>query len=508
MENQERHNFYREVVRIGAETPADIAKAYPLGLRMTSEQVTGWLTRFNRTAQMPLRRDPPRLVNSFKIGADPEFIFRHGGRRVPATALSLKTGLAFGADQNGRLVELRPKAYRSALKVVASILQELRWLAVTLPMTQKYDWLAGAWQFGDGIGGHVHFGRKRETRAQEVDALANIMAALTHIGTYSKEEVGRRMQGDDRGQVYGKLDDIRLQNHGYEYRAFPSWLDSPWTTFLTLVLAKLAVYDPNVVMGWADGVKSVRQWKVALRNLLALYRGRDDDAELALWALDKFGFPRHIGDDFKERWGLAGLTAQTVDVIPPTIGASPESVEEIWAYLAQGFSLQANKPQLNWSPSAIPADFMMANAQDIHRQKGYGELVWDICYARRIGVGFIGADEEMGFLVSKKLAATLPKDWMQQARQLMPAATIGIAHNYGVADRVILIGAGLRTPRVAPSVRRFLLSGLFPVWSVKTVTPDAVTQWQEKAQNRQVEERRLDGKVLYDSHNQIQGDQF
>lgn len=505
MENQERHNFYREVVRIGAETPADIVKQYPLGTRMSSEQVTGWLTRFNRAPQMPLRRDPPRLINSFKIGADPEFIFRSGRQRVSATVLGLKTGLAFGADQNGRLVELRPKAYRSALKVMASILQELRWLTVTQPVTQKYEWLAGAWQMGDGIGGHVHFGRKRETRPQEVDALANIMAALTHIGTFSQQEVSRRMQGDERGQIYGRLDDIRLQNHGYEYRAFPSWLDSPWTTFLTLVLAKLAVYDPDIVMNWVDGVKTVAQWKVAVRNLLALYRGRDDDAELALWTLQRNGFPQHVGQDFKERWGLAGLTAQHVDVIPPTIGASPEAVEEIWAYLAQGLPLQANKPQLNWSPSSIPEDFSLANTQDIHRFKGYGELVWDICYARRKPVQFVGADDEMSFLISRKLEAKLPKGWMQQARQLMPPASVGVTPNFN--DSTILIGTGLRTPRIAPGVRRFLLSGLFPVWSVKTVAPDSLTQWQERVQNQKGEERRFDGKVLFDSQ-QIQGDVF
>jgi hypothetical protein len=494
---QQRTEFYREIVRLAAASAEDITKQYPLGLSIPQKKVESWMSRFNHAARIPTKRDTPRLINSFKLGADPEFIFQNrAGNRIPATALALKTGIAFGADQNGRLVELRPKAYRSALKVMASILQELRWLTIVCPATQGYSWLCGAFMFGDGIGGHVHFGRKRATRDQEVEALANVMAALTQTGVYKAEDVATRMRGDERGQMYGRLDDFRLQNHGYEYRAFPSWLDSPWTAYLTLVISKLAVYDPGIVASWVDYAKTTEQWGVALKNLLMLYRGRDDDAELALWTLQQRGLPKHVGGDFKERWGLAGLTGPTVEVIPPSIGASPEAVEEIWTHLVSGAPLTANRPQLNWSPSSVPSGFVMVNNQEIHRYKGYGELVWDMCIPKRYSLSFANCEAPMDLTVSRALANELPANWLQRARVAFPQANIGVL---GYDDRRIYTGPGLRTPRMASMTRKFLLSGLFPIWSVKTATPDAFTQWQEMARIPQGEERRLDGTVLYNS---------
>src|SRR5437899_1282728 len=85
----------------------------------------------------PVYSETPRLINHFKIGADPEFLFerppqvtrtlegatrevRAAENRVTAQSLGMKTGLFMGADQNGRLAELRPKPNKSCLKVLAS----------------------------------------------------------------------------------------------------------------------------------------------------------------------------------------------------------------------------------------------------------------------------------------------------------------------------------------------------------------------------------------------------
>ena len=498
MDNK-RHDFYREIVRLGASSVEDIKQKYPLGTSASQEQMQGWFTRFQRTVEKPIRRTTPRLVNSYKIGADPEFIFRQGTARLDARTLGLKTGLAFGADNNSRLVELRPKAYRNALKVVASILQELRWMAVVIPATQQIDWLAGAFLNGDGIGGHVHFGRKRETRDQEVDALANIMAGLVQVGVFPAQEVVRRMGGDERGQVYGRLNDIRLQSHGYEYRAFPSWLGSPWTTYLTLVLSKLAVYDPAMVSAWVDNCQTPAQWETAIRNLLTFYRGRDDDAELALWVLQQRGFPKHTKRSFRSAWGIDGLPANAdVTVIPPCIGASPESVEEIWMHFVTGNPIAPNSPQLNWSPSTIPPGFYMLNSQDIHRHKGYGELVWDLCADKRLVPSMLPCEDEHGFYVSQALADKMPKDWMKQAKELLPMANFTVV---GYTDNRIYIGMELRSPRIAPMAHKVLLSGLFPIWSVKTAATDSFAQWQEKvkALPTKSDKRRLLGQVLYES---------
>src|SRR5581483_4609146 len=60
-------------------------------------------------------------------------------------------------------------------------------------------------------------------------------------------EMAERRGGDRLGQHYGMPGDFRLQTHGYEYRTFPSWLDSPALAFISITLAKLCVHCPGLV---------------------------------------------------------------------------------------------------------------------------------------------------------------------------------------------------------------------------------------------------------------------
>jgi len=266
-------------------------KGDPLGVAL--EKAQSWLDNMYRLKPLLSTPTEPRLVNRFPIGADPEFAFllESSGELegIAATEMGFKTGLAFGADVNGRLAELRPKPNRFGLRVVASMLATMRWLAYLNPKTTYLIWKAGAYSQRDGLGGHIHFGRKRTSRGREVKALDKLTGTLYLANIFSKAEGDRRRKNTD----YGRLGDYRLQAHGYEYRVLPSWLDSPWMAFFTLTVAKLAVYAPELVIPWTTQGNAERK----LSALLAYFKGRDDDALIAYHALKRSGFPKFFGGD-------------------------------------------------------------------------------------------------------------------------------------------------------------------------------------------------------------------
>src|SRR6266446_1625709 len=159
----------------------------------------------------------PRLCNRFKLGADPEFTFQgKDGSYIYAENLGLTTLTGFGCDMSGRQAEIRAYPSRFALEVVASIADSLRWMGgVENGVTLGLNWQATAFNGKDGCGGHIHFGRRRPQL--------------------------RERQTLTPGH-YGKAGDIRVTNHGYEYRTPSTPLSSPWLTYFTLVVNKLMVY--------------------------------------------------------------------------------------------------------------------------------------------------------------------------------------------------------------------------------------------------------------------------
>ena len=160
-----------------------------------------------------------RHLNHFCVGSDPEFSFATPtGDRVEARNCGLMVGLAAGCDQNERLVELRPWPSVSVVEHVAGILTTLGWMQRVYGSTIfPFIWRAGAFFGGDGMGGHVHFGRKRPTRAEEVAALDGLARVFRVTGLFPVEEWDRRVKGDRLGQIYGAPGDFRIQRHGYEY---------------------------------------------------------------------------------------------------------------------------------------------------------------------------------------------------------------------------------------------------------------------------------------------------
>lgn len=488
--------LYKLAIEHGVSRPEEILQYLPLGSSVPQARLDGWLQQLFRLPKSFSSRR--RYVNRFKLGADPEFVFGNtqldefgrtiGSTRINSADLGFAQGPAFGADNNGRLAEIRPYPSRSAVEVVASILCTLRWMALAYPQTLKYEWLSGAFIWEDGLGGHVHFGRKRPTRKEEVAALDQIEEGLVHLGAYSKDQVTRRRQGDARRQIYGALGDYRLQAHGYEYRTFPSWLDSPELAFFTLVVAKLAVQVPSLYCFKGASTETER---ARLRNFLAYFKGVDDDARLALMLLDR-GIPQYQKGNFAPRWGIANVPKKTLHppIIPPCIRPDTQSVEEVFEYLLNGKPLTFRIPEITWSPTKPLQDYQMCLPDtNTIQAKGLGEMIWDLCYHRERPVYFMaGRHQGMDYplVVSRDLSPV--SDRKEQGIRVI---TVG-----ELCAGQISIAPEWREGQFAPRVRRALLSGAFPVWSVKTCKDDSYKLWQEQTKRGP---RKFAGTVVYES---------
>lgn len=471
--------FFKEVVAHGIYDSSQFREAFPLGYTVPNPTMQKWFKKFRKVEDG--FSAVARNVNHFKLGADPEFVFawpqnsEGAGDIMHAHGLHLKQGPAFGEDNNGRLAEIRPYPSRSALEVCASVLSTLRWMAILKPDTNYYQWVAGAYLYRDGLGGHVHFGRKRPTRGDEVRALDNLMELLLNAGVYPVKEVMARRAGDARGQLYGRPGDFRMQNHGYEYRTFPSWLDSPALAFLTLTLSKLTVHDPGIVLA----IQQLKSGRISetIMNLLAYYRDLDDDARLAHLMCQR-GIPVHLGGDFRGRWGLpipATIVAKNKPVvIPMSIAPSKDDTQEMMTHLKTGAGVVCRVPVPTWTPTHLPAGYkMVIEHTDTLQKKGLGELIWDVCQAEIGTILFTSQafHSPQAAVVSGSLVKT--RDPMKEfGTELI---TLG-----GGSKPSITFNSSWLEGGKAKLLKRWLLCGALPIWKAKDVKTSSYAEWREK----------------------------
>jgi hypothetical protein len=289
-----------------------------------------------------------RLVNRFSLGSDPEFILNSAsGKYVYAESCGLTTSRAFGADMAGRQAEIRAYPSKFALKVVASIVDSLRWMAyVHLAETGPLVWSAISYNGKDGCGGHIHLGRRRPNRQEDAKLLDELCGTLIRTGVFNKRLFDNRAYNTH----YGKYGDIRPQSHGYEYRTLPTQMASPWLTYFVLVVNKLLIYDRNL--------------SKTIPELLYEYKDRDDDAAIALQALQKWGMPTEDTSDFRTRWGVpmwdaSQLVPNSLDdrFFPSVIKPEEDTCHELFEYLTQGTQMPLRTPPPTWEPYRLPMGF-------------------------------------------------------------------------------------------------------------------------------------------------------
>ena len=348
--------------RVSADAFEGFAKKQAVGA--PPEMLERWKRRFYARNNMEFPENP-KLLNRFCIGADPEFIFGERNQPImddefpddnPAYVYAEKFGMntieAFGADMNGRLAELRVFPNRFVLNVVASLLDTLRWMNEAYPAVNKFKWCAPAIMAKDGIGGHVHIGRRRKDTnefVKSLDMLVNVLSSTNIVDGVGHAQ--RKIQ-----TKYGKPSDIRPQPHGIEYRTMPTWLSSPWSAYLTLTLAKLCIFHP---LSAAKLSKVPENNFLIIKNLLMAFSGYDDDARIALIAWERMGPPKYNSGDFKQAWGitkpqLKGISHGT-HYFPPIIEPDVKSVRELFNFFTNGNPINYRVLEPAWNLYKIPA---------------------------------------------------------------------------------------------------------------------------------------------------------
>lgn len=492
--NQKRE-FYKIAIGQGLSNLGQIERAFPLGHSIPDFKIEKWLTRLLETPKA--FSSQRRYVNRFMLGADPEFIFTQVMKeevnydaRVDARHLGFQQGLAFGADNNGRLAEIRPWPSRSAVEVVASIWSTMRWMAATRADSLNYKWVTGAYLQDDGLGGHVHFGRKRPHRDAEIAALDAIALAVEKVGAFPVDELNNRRISTTHGnQPYGRYGDWRVQRHGYEYRTWPSWLDNPSLAFLVLTLSKLAVHDPTMLL---EAIRARgTNWVQYIKNFLSFYKFIDDDARLASVVLSR-GFPRHIGGDFKTRWGFdkPPQVAKDIKIIPPAIIPSKEEIAAVFDFLLNGKALGIPTGNPTWYPTKPPQEYgMCLSKTNTYGIKGLGEAIWDLCYEHSIPITVTcrGREQRVPILVSYDLADRIPSKYFSGGyinRGSFSGSMISLAMGELEGDRVT-------------AIKKALVSGIFPLWRVSEIEPSSLAQWKSGCPDKV--KAKCYGNVLFSS---------
>ena len=308
--------------------------------------LTRWKERFYGVNPMVKYPTEPRLVNHYSIGADPEFGFVTAtGTYTHAANLNLNTLSAFGCDLCGRQAELRAAPSKFVLEVVASMVDELRWLSLSRPITRKYKWISNGFIGGDGFGGHIHFGRKQPGIKSAIKSLDWLTWKLSQVGVLNGFEQRRA------GTHYGRERDYRVQPYGYEYRGISTWLCNPFIAHLTLTLAKLCIlHDLTKAQ---DDIN-----KMNIFSILSMFQNEDDDARIALQGLKlRKDIAMGSDDDMKKHWGIyTGTNSNPNAFYPPIIQPSRTTKHELFLYLTKGLPLKETVPEVTWNPSVLQKD--------------------------------------------------------------------------------------------------------------------------------------------------------
>ena len=479
-----RSELLREALLKGWTRASDVQAPWTTQLEPT--RIERWYKRLYKTSERPLPVGA-RLVNHFMLGADPEFVFHNGANRVEARGLGLKAGPAFGADNNGRLCELRPAPSRSALSVLASIWLAMRWMVVYHPDVLNYSWRSGAYFEGDGLGGHVHFGRKRlKFRDREVGSLDRLAHLQFVAGLFDREEGRlrvRQAQGAPQGQPYGALADVRSQPHGYEYRTLPSWIDNPWLAYFNLVTSKLVVALPDLVaaISEADASLTSEQARGQLRMLLAYYSPLDDDARLAFAILARRGLPTHAhGQDFKNAWGLFASgpfgnkrEAEPPRILPEVVGPSEAEELELSLAMFEGRSPELTALRPSWKPSDLPAGYgHLIKLVDTKVAPGLGEFAIGLCTHKDAPLQLLNMGHSgLAFRFPYNLEDRIARSGLKQR--------IGVPMDCAVDPNQIHMNASkdFTLQQMLEARRAIVESQVFPLWDIHAVRPDSYEKW-------------------------------
>jgi hypothetical protein len=228
------------------------------------------------------------------LGCDPELILRRDDRISPAHD-HFKAKSPFGTDGCSNVAEIRPGFSESPVDLTSKIYQILEYGAGKV--SEELEFLAGHFQLGYPIGGHIHFGLSPQSKY-----VRNLDITLESFSSCVDDKAQKRRR---RSHGYGELSATRRKGWGFEYRTPGSFLISPAVTLVTLTLAKLSVLagEEGIDLVSVRGGRSAPAFLKTIRDL-SLYIPDDcqeglDELELILnrprpdWSVD-----------IKPNWGL------------------------------------------------------------------------------------------------------------------------------------------------------------------------------------------------------------
>jgi hypothetical protein len=256
-----------------------------------------------------------------------------------------------GHDGNQTTFEVRPDPTECPIEAVHNIRNVFVQQVLRSPKFLDYDWKSGSFMQTFPLGGHLHFGIKKD----KIDAIEASRILSQYVGLVSlllenKEEgLLRRKVGN-----YGGMEDCRTDKpYGFEYRAPSSWLTCPAVAAAILCLGKIVMFE----------VLNNEKFKPSTRVTKALFNN-DKEKELYeifpdVWReitqmmlynqykvqLDPINFliskklswfPRKLkGDkmqaiDMKEAWGIIRMH----DVLTKKV-----KLDDIWANWKNGGSM-------------------------------------------------------------------------------------------------------------------------------------------------------------------------
>lgn len=247
-----------------------VGYAIKLGLEHPPQVVVDrWVQRLRK----PL---PPvqgtRLANRFEMAVALEF-----GASFPAE--NLAGWLGFISAHNGKF-RITTGRSRSCLELVAAMWRGLQ----ALQRSTGEELHTGGFYNKRAFNSVVEFSRTTSGKLKAVYALDALYEAMLTARLLNPTETTHRLSGDGKYQRSGTPSDIRSYWSGFEYRSLPSFGESPLQMFVVLTLVKLALLRTEEVSSWAfcTGKAQAR-----LVNLLAAFKGIDDDARLAHWLVEQ-----------------------------------------------------------------------------------------------------------------------------------------------------------------------------------------------------------------------------
>lgn len=209
-------------------------------------------------------------IIDFTVGADPEMVITdETGNILKADNFVRNRNTDFGSDGNGTTFEVRPGPSKNPLVVVNNIREIFIRQTIEDPRFLNYRWISGSFHEEYPIGGHIHFGIKKNQirRTTAVGFLDNYLSSVSLLMEDKLTGIQRREES------YGFMGDFREQRWGFEYRPLSSWLSSPYLANAIMCLSKTIMYEVmnNPKFDWHTFVIEADFLNVDQKRLLPLF---------------------------------------------------------------------------------------------------------------------------------------------------------------------------------------------------------------------------------------------